>query len=204
MELPGGRRSLYCRPFMDSDLTEMLNNKLVKDLVSWTEADQVSAATSTIYKAKSTQSYSIHDVDKKSFLLQEEHNQKYLLALHLKHFNYKPEKLNVHFYISLDNSRQPVALELLDRNLYLSCIKEGNQCQLKLEKPEKSLQQISGKDLQKFLFYFKTTGTTTSFESLAHRGWYVATSKRSSESVTVHNHLGQQFYTDFELFTEYL
>ncbi|XP_061448631.1 interleukin-1 beta-like [Rhineura floridana] len=194
------------RPFADADLSKMLNSNLVEDLASFAEAGRVSAGIASVYTNVGVpQRYRcIQDPDNKSFYLDRHQGQAQLLAVHLP-ASYKPAMLDLHIYhspLGSDVRRgRPVAVDIVGSELYLSCLKDGERCRLQLQEPEKPLEQISGKDM-KFLFYYQNSSNNTSatFESVAHPGWYVATSKLARDLVRMHNHTGEQFYTDFYLF----
>ncbi|KAG6922320.1 interleukin-1 beta-like [Chelydra serpentina] len=197
-EVPQGetrrRMNRLARSFTDIDLMRMLNSALVEETF--------------IYKYTRSKLYTVQDEDHKSFVLWRHTGQAQLMAVHLQGPSInKAVKLNLDLYRSPYISPKrisPVAMNIVEsntveNNLYLCCVKDKGSPVLQLEKVKESMKEIRTGDQERFIFFKTSSGSTSSFESAAHPGWFLSTSKRKDKPVRMINQTGEQDITDFYL-----
>ncbi|XP_030055463.1 interleukin-1 beta-like [Microcaecilia unicolor] len=197
------------RLFVDEDLHDILNNVLVEEAIPFENFDFTYAADS-VYRYFSSSLYKISDTSNKSFALNEFPDLAQLVALHLQGLNSRREvKLNIAVYSSQpfnsSNRKNPVALGIMGRNLYLSCVMVGGRAQLRLEELNHFIREIRDDSLLRFIFFKSDRGssasavTTSTFESAACPNWYICTSQRENEPVSMAQYQEQSAIIDFKL-----
>ncbi|XP_067396456.1 interleukin-1 beta-like [Emydura macquarii macquarii] len=208
VELPQGEtRWRRKRSFPDFHPMRMLDGALVEDPVPNTTA-AFAYAESFTYKYTRSKLHTVRDEEHKSLVLQRHPGQAHLVAMHLRGSNSSKEvKLNLDLYRSPHSSPKhlsPMALNIVEsntveNNLYLSCVRAGGSPLLQLEKVKGPMKVIRSGDLDRFLFFKTTSGSTSSLESVAHPGWFVSTSKLNNKPIRMVNQTGEQDITDFYL-----
>ncbi|KAH1177426.1 interleukin-1 beta-like [Mauremys mutica] len=206
-EVPQGetrrRMNRLARSFSDFDLMRMLNSSLVEDPVSF-KNNTFTRAETFIYKYTRSKLYTIQDEEHKSFVLWRHTGQAQLLAVHLQGpNNNEAVKLNLDLYRSPTHI-SPVAMNIVENNaaennLYLCCVKDKGSPVLQLEKVKGPMKDIRTEDQKRFIFFKTSSGSTSSFESAAHRGWFFSTSKLNDKPVRMVNQTGERDITDFYL-----
>ncbi|XP_034617486.1 interleukin-1 receptor antagonist protein-like [Trachemys scripta elegans] len=206
-EVPQGetRRGMnrLARSFTDIDFMRMLNSALVEDPVSFSNNSFTHAET-FIYKYTRSKLYTVQDEEHKSFVLWRHTGQAQLMAVHLQGPNSSEAvKLNLDLYRSPHISPKrisPVAMNIVEsnaseNNLYLCCVKD--KAVLQLEKVKGPMKDIRTEDQKRFIFFKTISGSTCSFESAAHPGWFLSTSKLNDKPVRMVNQTGERAITDF-------
>ncbi|XP_077651076.1 interleukin-36 alpha-like [Urocitellus parryii] len=94
---------------------------------------------------------------------------------------------------------KPKYLGLLEPNCCLFCKKDGEQPVLQLE--ERSIIDLYAfqEPVKPFLFYHSETGRTSTFESVAFPGWFIAVCSKGDCPLSMTQELGKTYLTDFEL-----
>ncbi|MEE6523089.1 hypothetical protein FKM82_021824, partial [Ascaphus truei] len=158
------------------------------------------------YRYSTSKVFNIKDTSNKCFALQEFPGNARLVALQLQGMNIQREvKLNMAFYSTqpFDGGRKrPVALGIMGKNVYLSCVSAEGAPELRLESVS-NIQSIKNDDLLRFIFLKSENGpngtSTSSFESAMFSDWYISTSQSENELVQmVHQH-EQRYITEFSL-----
>nr|QBG64302.1 IL-1beta [Andrias davidianus] len=188
--------------FLDSDLLDIFNSIFMEDSIPCRKFDVTSMAES-VYRHFYSTMLRITDTADKCMVLQEFSGQAQLVALYLQGANAQREvKLNMALYtsqpFSRSTSKQPVTLGIVGRNFYLSCVMVGGQPELRLEKVDKLLSPIK-RELLRFLFFKVGSNPSSSFESAACPGWYISTSQKNNELVTVTTMQEQTAIQNFKL-----
>ncbi|XP_051022256.1 interleukin-36 alpha [Acomys russatus] len=81
----------------------------------------------------------------------------------------------------------------------LFCTKDGEQPVLQL-KPGSMLELYHQREPAKpSIFYHSKNGTTSTFESAAFPGWFIAVGPKGSSPLFLTRELGKTFMTDFEM-----
>ncbi|XP_057610585.1 interleukin-36 alpha [Chionomys nivalis] len=94
---------------------------------------------------------------------------------------------------------EPMYLGLKDPECCLFCTQEGEQPVLRL-KEGNILELYSQKEsVKSFLFYHNKSGTTSTFESAAFPGWFIAVCSKGSCPLFLTQELGKTHITDFEM-----
>ncbi|XP_065255497.1 interleukin-1 beta-like [Emys orbicularis] len=210
-EVPQGetRRGMnrLARSFTDIDFMRMLNSALVEDPVSFSNNSFTHAET-FIYKYTRSRLYTVQDEEHKTFVLWRHTGQAQLMAVHLQGPNSSEAvKLKLDLYRSPHISPKrisPVAMNIVEsnaaeNNLYLCCVKDKGSPVLQLEKVKGPMKDIRTGDKERFIFFKTSSGSTCSFESAAHPGWFLSTSKLNDKSVRMVNQTGERDITDFYL-----
>ncbi|XP_058524300.1 interleukin-36 alpha [Ochotona princeps] len=93
----------------------------------------------------------------------------------------------------------PMYLGLETPNLSLFCANTWEQPMLQLE--EKSIMALyhHPEPLKPFLFYHNESGRTSTFESVAFPGWFIAVCSSGGCPLFLTQELGKAYTTDFEL-----
>ncbi|XP_053873582.1 interleukin-1 receptor antagonist protein-like [Malaclemys terrapin pileata] len=208
-EVPQGetRRGMnrLAKSFTDIDFMRMLNSALVEDPVSFSNNSFTHAET-FIYKYTRSKLYTVQDEEHKSFVLWRHTGQAQLMAVHLQGPNSSEAvKLNLDLYRSPHISPKrisPVAMNIVEsnaseNNLYLCCVKDKGSPVLQLEKVKGPMKDIRTEDQKRFIFFKTISGSTCSFESAAHPGWFLSTSKLNDKPVRMVNQTGERAITDF-------
>ncbi|KAM7316602.1 hypothetical protein ACRRTK_024333 [Alexandromys fortis] len=101
---------------------------------------------------------------------------------------------------TLDMNRgEPMYLGLKDPECCLFCTQEGQQPVLRL-KEGNVLKLYSQRESEKpFLFYHNKSGTTSTFESAAFPGWFIAVCSKGSCPLFLTQELGKTHITNFEM-----
>ncbi|CAM4704110.1 interleukin-1 receptor antagonist protein-like [Lepidochelys kempii] len=197
------RMNRLARSFTDIDFMRML----VEDPVSFSNNSFTHAET-FIYKYTRSKLYAVQDEEHKSFVLRRHGSQAQLMAVHLQGPNIsKAVKLNLDLYRSPHISPKrisPVAMNIVEsntveNNLYLCCVKAEGSPVLQLEKVKGPMKEIRTGDQERFLFFKTSSGSTSSFESAAHPGWFLSTSKLNDKPVRMVNQTGERDITDLYL-----
>ncbi|XP_006269420.2 interleukin-1 beta [Alligator mississippiensis] len=185
--------------FSDCDLLNLFN--AVFEPVPFSNC-QLAYEANTSFRFHRCLSFDIQDVAQKCFFLQ---TPAQLVALHIQ----GPDAgqrviINMALYRPQSGAqsqalvRLPVALGIKDKGLYLSCVLSGDQPMLQLEEADVK-GDISGDDLQRFIFYRIQVDKITKFESASHPGWYICTSQEPNQPVGITNRLGEDLITDYNL-----
>ncbi|XP_075457907.1 interleukin-1 beta-like [Ascaphus truei] len=191
--------------FMDMDLLDLLNNIFVEDEIPF-ETFEFEHSSNTTYRYSTSKVFNIKDTSNKCFALQEFPGNARLVALQLQGMNIQREvKLNMAFYSTkpfYGGRRRPVALGIMGKNVYLSCVSAEGAPELRLESVS-NIQSIKNDDLLRFIFLKSENGpngtSTSSFESAMFSDWYISTSQSENELVQmVHQH-EQRYITEFSL-----
>ncbi|XP_047394218.1 interleukin-36 alpha-like isoform X2 [Sciurus carolinensis] len=97
----------------------------------------------------------------------------------------------------------PMYLGLLEPSCCLCCKKDGEQPALQLEKRGIKTLHDSGEPVKPFLFYHSENGRTSTFESVAFPGWFIAACSKGDCPLFMTQELGTTYVTDFELIGEH-
>uniref|UniRef100_A0A674I7Y6 Interleukin-1 n=1 Tax=Terrapene triunguis TaxID=2587831 RepID=A0A674I7Y6_9SAUR len=156
-------------------------------------------AETFIYKYTRSRLYTVQDEEHKSFVLWRHTGQAQLMAVHLQGPNSSEAvKLNLDLYRSPHISPKrisPVAMNIVEsnaaeNNLYLCCVKDKGSPVLQLEKVKGPMKDIRTGDQERFIFFKTSSGSTCSFESAAHPGWFLSTSKLNDKPIRMVNRTG--------------
>ncbi|XP_053318988.1 interleukin-1 receptor antagonist protein [Spea bombifrons] len=183
----------------DTDLLSLLDDIFVEEEISFENA-QTAFASASDYKLLDTSKCKIKDSGKKCLVLQQFPGKAQLVAIHLQGLNIKLEQMIQMAFYATENveehDKRPVTLALAGKNLYLSCTPGNGAPQLNLEEVTGG---ISNNDLRRFLFLKSdnSSSSSNSFESAAHRGWYISTSQRGNELVQMMPENDQRFIREF-------
>ncbi|MEE6478965.1 hypothetical protein FKM82_012061 [Ascaphus truei] len=175
--------------FMDMDLLDLLNNIFVEDEIPF-ETFEFEHSSNTTYRYSTSKVFNIKDTSNKCFALQEFPGNARLVALQLQGMNIQREvKLNMAFYSTkpfYGGRRRPVALGIMGKNVYLSCVSAEGAPELRLEPmTEEDLERINS-NTKKFLFLLTKMSTTTrSFESATSPGSFISASTENNGAITV-------------------
>ncbi|XP_004435952.2 PREDICTED: interleukin-36 alpha [Ceratotherium simum simum] len=92
----------------------------------------------------------------------------------------------------------PVYLGLKEPQFCLLCTKVEDQPTLKLT--EQNIMDLynQAEPVKPFLFYHNQSGTTSTFESVAFPGWFIAVCSKGDCSLILTQELGQAYTTDFK------
>ncbi|XP_029460102.1 interleukin-1 beta-like [Rhinatrema bivittatum] len=200
------------RPFMDEDLLDILNSIFVEAIIPFENSD-LAYVTDSAYRYFSSSPYRVYDTENKCFALQEFPGSAHLLALQLQGLNSNHEvKLSMASYSSQpfnsSSPKNPVALSILGRNLYLSCVNVGDRPELRLEEVNNVIKDVRDDSLLRFIFFKSDSGASTSvqkissFESAACPNWYISTSQRENELVSMAQYHEQSAIFDFKLISD--
>ncbi|XP_006035585.2 interleukin-36 receptor antagonist protein-like isoform X1 [Alligator sinensis] len=96
----------------------------------------------------------------------------------------------------MDRGNYPIIMGIEDGNRCLSC-GTASEPQLQLENENIMTISNSQSDASRFTFFNTPQGNTHHFESAAYPGWFICTSQKSNEPVSLTNQLGQVNITDF-------
>ncbi|KAE8618948.1 hypothetical protein XENTR_v10009547 [Xenopus tropicalis] len=195
--------------FGDADLLGLLDSIFVEEEIAFSRAKETHASATT-YRYQRATNCRIKDASNKCFVLQRFHGNAQLVALQLQGANIqREEKVSMAFYATQPlqgGSKRPVALGLVGKNLYLSCIAAENDQgspQLYLEEIS-NIKDVKGEDLNRFIFMKSQNGlsesTTHSFESATFPGWYISTSQKENELVQMVHQKNQAAIKDFNIF----
>ncbi|KAM9266301.1 interleukin-1 receptor antagonist protein-like [Morus bassanus] len=163
-----------------------------------------SYARAPIYRYTRSQSFDIHDIAHKCFVLE---SPTQLVALHLQGPSAGQKvKLNIALYRpqspqgGLGTGRVPVALGIKGYQLYMSCVMSGNEPMLQLEKAD-IRRDIESTELTRFIFYRLDSPAekTTRFESAAFPGWFICNSLQSRQPVSITNQPDQVNIATYKL-----
>ncbi|KAM4675269.1 interleukin-1 beta-like isoform 2-T2 [Discoglossus pictus] len=187
--------------FSDMDLLDLINNIFVQE-IPYDNCHGTYASGST-YRHFASQNFTIKDSSSKCLVLQEFSGSAKLVALQLQGINKeREEKIKMEFYSARalnGGKKQPIALGLLGRNLYLSCSSVDGTPELHLKRVS-NLKTIS----QDFIFLRSETSPShtskANFESAAFPGWYISTSQRENELVKMTHQREQTHINEFILF----
>nr|XP_060643334.1 interleukin-1 beta [Anolis sagrei ordinatus] len=190
------RKHSPARFFSDEDLMDILSTVLEPIDV---DTCSVTYATDSTYQFSEDVSYDIQDIEQKSLVLCEAPTE--LVALHLQGPNINQAvRLKMSIYRpkrEAGSTKTPVTLNIKGKKLYLSCVLKGEEPVLQLE--EANLQgNLDTSKLGRFLFY-RVTGDHTRFESAAFPNWFICTSPRNNELVTITNRPGEALIVDYDL-----
>ncbi|NXH74703.1 IL1B protein, partial [Hydrobates tethys] len=189
------------RDFADSDLGGFLDD--IFDPVSFQRVES-SYAGAPVYRYTRSQSFDIHDIKHKCFVLE---SPTQLVALHLQGPSIgRKVKLNIALYRpqpsqgGLGTGRMPVALGIKGYQLYLSCVMSGAEPVLQLEEAD-IRRDIESVELTRFIFYRldSLAEQTTRFESAAFPGWFVCTSLQPRQPVSITNRPDQVNIATYKL-----
>ncbi|TFJ96732.1 translation initiation factor eIF-2B subunit beta [Platysternon megacephalum] len=188
-------------------LARSFTSALAEDPVSFINNSFTHAET-FIYKYTRSKLYTVQDEEHKSFVLWRHTGQAQLMAVHLQGPKSREAvKLNLDLYRSPYTSPKrisPVAVNIVEsnaveNNLYLCCVKDKGSPVLQLEKVKGPMKDMRTKDQERFIFFKTSSGSTSSFESAAHPGWFLSTSKLNDKPVRMVNQTGERDITDFYL-----
>nr|XP_014427335.1 interleukin-1 beta-like [Pelodiscus sinensis] len=172
------RRRISQHPRSDTGHGQAQSKALLEDAISSTTVSFTHAET-PVYKYTRSKLYTVRDEEHKSLVLQSHAGQALLVAVHLQGPKISEEvKLTLDLYRSPHRSPKrtnPVAMNIVENHLYLCCVLAGDSPVLQLEHP------------------------WSSFESAAHPGWFIGTSKANDKPVRMVNRTGEQDITDFSV-----
>ncbi|XP_030057567.1 interleukin-1 beta [Microcaecilia unicolor] len=201
------------RLFQDEDLQDILNSIFVEEPIPLENID-ITCAANFAYRYYSSRAHKISDTSKRCFALQEFPGSAQLVALYLQGLNSSREvKLNMALYTSqpfdASSPKAPIALGIVGRNLYVSCVMVGGRAELRLEEVNDIKREIKDDDsLLRFIFFKFQHGPSTSdsqictFESAACANWYICTSLTENEPVSMAQYEEQSANILFELIPE--
>ncbi|XP_072492872.1 interleukin-36 alpha-like [Notamacropus eugenii] len=94
---------------------------------------------------------------------------------------------------------QPIYLGIKASGFCLCCTMHGDQPTLQLVEMNIADLYRTPNAVKPFVFYLNRTGSTSTLESAAYPGWFIATSSDKNQPVTLTQNLGNQYNTDFYL-----
>ncbi|XP_032757777.1 interleukin-36 alpha [Rattus rattus] len=97
------------------------------------------------------------------------------------------------------NKGDPMYLGVKKPQSCLSCTKNGEQPVLQLREGNILDMYHQKEPVKASLFYHKKSGTTSTFESAAFPGWFIAVCSKGSCPLVLTQELGKTFITDFEM-----
>uniref|UniRef100_A0A8C3WEZ0 Interleukin-1 n=1 Tax=Catagonus wagneri TaxID=51154 RepID=A0A8C3WEZ0_9CETA len=92
----------------------------------------------------------------------------------------------------------PIYMGTENPEMCLYCQDVGGQPTLQLKEQKIMDLYNQAEPVKPFLFYHSKNGSTSSFESVAFPGWFVASSERG-QPVVLTSDLGRRYNTDFNL-----
>ncbi|XP_075766890.1 interleukin-36 receptor antagonist protein-like [Pelodiscus sinensis] len=110
--------------------------------------------------------------------------------------NHNPEKLSVVPNQFVTDKQYPIILGVQEGKLCLSC-NPSAQPMLQLEEKEIMALVEDKEQAARFTFHNTPTGSTHRFESAANPGWFLCTSQKNSEPLSVTNQPGAAQITEF-------
>ncbi|KAI1900936.1 hypothetical protein AGOR_G00054960 [Albula goreensis] len=166
--------------FSDDDLLNiMLENVLEERVPSHFVSDVESRAS--VFRSRTTVGCSVCDEQQKSWVLNQWPLQLQAVMLQGSNMDLKVN-LSLSTYMArsfTDGASRPVALGIAGKDLYLSCSESDGKPVLQLEEitGKEMLKEIDAQgDMVRFLFLRKDSGfSSTTFESLKFRGWFIST-----------------------------
>ncbi|XP_053573750.1 interleukin-1 beta [Bombina bombina] len=199
------REAERSKEFSDFDLLDLLNTICIEEDISYNKTE-FTFSSGSAYRYFTSVDYRIKDSSNKSLALQDFHGNAKLVALYLQGINtQREEKIKMAFYTARSinkATKQPVALGLKERNLYLSCVSTENGPELCLEEV-RDVRKISSSELQRFVFLryenSPNSSTKSSFESAAFPGWYISTSQHENEILQMARQEDQKSLHEFNL-----
>ncbi|KAG9354884.1 hypothetical protein JZ751_001597 [Albula glossodonta] len=166
--------------FSDDDLLNiMLENVLEEHVTSHILSPEESGAG--VFKSTAVVGCSVCDEQQKSWVLKQQPLQLQAVTLQGSNMDLKVNlSLSTYMTRSFTNgASRPVALGIAGKDLYLSCSESDGNPVLQLEKVTSTemLKEIDAQgDMVRFLFLRKDSGfSSTTFESLKFRGWFIST-----------------------------
>ncbi|XP_032626991.1 interleukin-36 receptor antagonist protein-like [Chelonoidis abingdonii] len=110
--------------------------------------------------------------------------------------NSDPEKLSVVPNRFVQGKQNPIILGVQEGKSCLSC---GTSAEPKLQLEDKNIMDLFGDQEQaaRFTFHNIPEGSTHRFESAAYPGWFLCTSQKSSEPISITNRIGETEITEF-------
>ncbi|XP_019412089.1 PREDICTED: interleukin-36 receptor antagonist protein-like [Crocodylus porosus] len=96
----------------------------------------------------------------------------------------------------LEEENYPITMGIKGGKNCLSC-GMASEPQLQLEDQEITMISGSQSDALCFTFFNTPQGNTNRFQSAAYPGWFLCTSQKSNDPVSLTNQLGQVNITDF-------
>ncbi|XP_061448533.1 interleukin-1 beta-like [Rhineura floridana] len=182
--------------FTDDDLMDIISSVL--EPVDFDTCEFTYTADS-IYQLSRAISCNIQDIDHKFFVLNEPAQ---LVALHLQGPNIS-QAVRLKMYVYRPKTKEgigkiPIALKIKGEELYLSCVQNGGQPVLQLEKANIQ-EKLDKSEKGRFLFYRVDIGNHTRFESAAFPHWYICTSAQPNEAVGMTDRLGEVAIVDYDL-----
>ncbi|KAM4677262.1 interleukin-1 beta-like [Discoglossus pictus] len=192
--------------FSDLDLLDLWNDIFVEEEILYNKYEST-FASGTSYRYFTSENYRIKDSSSKCLALQDFPRDAKLVALQLQGVNIgREEKISMAYYSTRGITaakKQPVALGIMGRNLYLSCASAGGTPELRLEEVS-NIQSIKNADLERFIFLKSENSpnsfSKTSFESAAFPGWYISTSQKENDLVRMAPQEDQRCIKEFSLF----
>ncbi|XP_070092285.1 interleukin-36 alpha-like isoform X1 [Equus przewalskii] len=95
----------------------------------------------------------------------------------------------------------PIYLGVKEPEFCLFCTKVGDQPTLELKKQNIMELYNRPEPVKPFLFYHNQTGRTSTFESVAFPGWFIAACATGDCPLILTQELGKAYITDFEFTT---
>uniref|UniRef100_A0A8C0GJT1 Interleukin-1 n=1 Tax=Chelonoidis abingdonii TaxID=106734 RepID=A0A8C0GJT1_CHEAB len=96
----------------------------------------------------------------------------------------------------VQGKQNPIILGVQEGKSCLSC---GTSAEPKLQLEDKNIMDLFGDQEQaaRFTFHNIPEGSTHRFESAAYPGWFLCTSQKSSEPISITNRIGETEITEF-------
>ncbi|XP_012294374.2 interleukin-36 alpha isoform X1 [Aotus nancymaae] len=152
----------------------------------------------SMLKSVRPQPRSIQDISHRVWILQDQT----LIAVPRKH-HMSPVTIaliSCQHVETLEKDRgNPVYLGLNELKLCLMCAKVGEQPALQLKEQDIMDLYDEPKPVKPFLFYHSQSGRSSTFESVAFPGWFIAVSSEGGCPVILTQELGKADTTDFGL-----
>ncbi|XP_054853223.1 interleukin-1 family member 10-like [Eublepharis macularius] len=147
-----------------------------------------------LFAAIEPRSYSLRDIDHKSLYLQD--NNLMVAFLQGDDNSAQEEALSVLPNRSLDRKRFPLILGVKGGSQGISC---GNEDEPKLQLEDTDFIYLftNGEEAKRFTFFKSYNGSTHTFESATHPGWYLSSSAETHKPLMLTSHLGGAVITDF-------
>eukprot|EP00070_Physeter_catodon_P023137 XP_023985545.1 interleukin-36 gamma isoform X2 [Physeter catodon] len=92
----------------------------------------------------------------------------------------------------------PIYLGIQNLEMCLYCEDAGGQPKLQLKDQNILHLYNQAEPIEPFLFYRGQTGSTSTFESVAFPGWFIASSKKG-QPIVLTSDLGRMYTTDFRI-----
>ncbi|XP_034458750.1 interleukin-1 beta [Hippoglossus hippoglossus] len=166
----------------DSQRCRMILNSVIETTIVKKVENYSTGERKLVFQRHQSLECNLTDNEKKDIVCTATDFKLMALTLNAANCNHKVT-FKIGTYIS-SGVGQTVVLSIINHNLYISCIMDGDKAELKLE-------NYSGEDLKvicsdgakdRFLFYRRETGLNVqTFESVMCHGWFISTSYEQEE-----------------------